>query len=81
MEEALRNPAKCVVGTKQVLRAVKNGRAAKVFLCKDADEFIFRQIEQACEEHKVPVILVDSMEILGKQCLISVKTAAAAILK
>lgn len=81
MDEALRNPSKRVVGTKQVLRAVKNGQAAKVYLCKDADEYVYRQVESACEEHKVPVVLCDSMEALGKQCLIGVKTAAAAILK
>ena len=81
MDETLRNPALRVVGTKQVLRAVKNGQTSKVYLCKDADEFIYRQIEQACEEHGVPITPVDSMETLGKQCLIAVKTAAAAILQ
>ncbi len=77
----MRDPAKRVVGTKQVLRAVKNGQAARVFLCRDADDYIYRQVESACAERKVPVTLVDSMEALGKQCLISVKTAAAAVLK
>ncbi|HPJ02605.1 MAG TPA: ribosomal L7Ae/L30e/S12e/Gadd45 family protein [Candidatus Limiplasma sp.] len=81
MDEALRNPAKRVVGLKQVLRAVKSGQAAKVYLCTDADEFIYRQVESACEEHKVPIIQTDSMEALGKACLIAVKTAAAAILR
>ena len=81
MDEALRNPAKRVVGTKQVLRAVKNGQAATVYLCKDADEFIYRQVESACEEHGVPIVQADSMEALGKHCLIGVKTATAAILK
>jgi large subunit ribosomal protein L7A len=81
MDEALRNPSKRVVGTRQVLRAVKNGQASKVYLCKDADEYIYRQVQSACEEHGVPVTLLDSMEILGKQCLIGVKTAAAAIRK
>jgi len=81
MDEALRNPAKRVVGLKQVLRAVKSGQAAKVYLCTDADEFIYRQVESVCEEHKVPIIQTDSMEALGKACLIAVKTAAAAILR
>ncbi len=81
MEEMLRNPAKRVVGTKQVLRAVKNGKAAKVYLCKDADEFIYRQVQSACEEHRVPVEAAESMEALGRLCLVGVKTAAAAILK
>lgn len=81
MDEALKNPAKRVVGLKQVLRAVKSGQAAKVYLCTDADEFIYRQVESACEEHQVPVVKLEGMEALGKACLIAVKTAAAAILK
>ncbi|MBE0601607.1 MAG: ribosomal L7Ae/L30e/S12e/Gadd45 family protein [Firmicutes bacterium] len=81
MDEALKNPARRVVGLKQVLRAVKSGQAAKVYLCTDADEFIYRQVEAACEEHKVPVEKADSMEALGKACLIAVKTATAAILR
>lgn len=81
MEEELRQPEKRVVGTKQVLRAVRDGRAARVFLCKDADEFLYRQIEAACTEHSVPVTQMDSMEKLGKLCLVGVKTAAAALLR
>ncbi len=81
MDDALKNPAKRVVGLKQVLRAVKSGQAAKVYLCTDADEFIYRQVESACEEHGVPVEKADSMEALGKACLIAVKTATAAILR
>lgn len=81
MEEQLRQPEKRVVGTKQVLRAVRDGRAVHVFLCKDADEYIYRQVESACEEKGVPVTVTDSMEKLGKLCLVGVKTASAALLK
>ena len=81
MEEQLRMPERRVVGTKQVLRAVRDGRASRVFLCKDADEFIYRQVEAACEAARIPVTVLDSMEKLGRLCLVSVKTAAAALLK
>ena len=81
MEDSLRSPGQRVVGTKQVLRALKDGRAAKVFLCKDADEFIYRQVQSACEEGKVPLQVLDTMQELGKLCLVGVKTAAAAVLK
>jgi large subunit ribosomal protein L7A len=81
MEEQLRQPDKRVVGTKQVLRAVENGKAARVFLCKDADDYIYRQVQAACETHHVPVTVTDSMEKLGKLCLVGVKTASAALLK
>lgn len=81
MEQNLRTPEKRVVGTKQVLRALKDGRAQRVFLCKDADEFIYRQVEALCEETKTPLQVLDSMQELGKLCLVGVKTAAAALLK
>ena len=81
MEEQLRLPQRRVVGTKQVLRAVRDGRASRVFLCKDADEFIYRQVEAACEAARIPLTVLDSMEKLGRLCLVSVKTASAALLK
>ena len=81
MEEQLRQPENRVVGTKQVLRAIRDGRATRVFLCKDADDCLYRQVESACEEKGVPVTVTDSMEKLGKLCLVGVKTAAAALLK
>ena len=81
MDQALRNPAERVVGTKQVLRAMKDGKVKLVYLCKDADEFIYRQVQQVAEASATPLQVVDSMQELGKHCLIGVKTAAAAVLK
>ena len=81
MEEQLRRPENRVVGSKQVLRAVRDGKAAKVFLAKDADEFLYRQVEAAAEAARVPLVTVDTMAQLGKNCLVNVKTAAAALLK
>lgn len=81
MEEQLRSPEKRVVGTKQVLRALKDGKAARVFLCRDADDFIYRQVQAASEAARVPLTVLDSMEKLGKLCLVGVNTASAALLK
>ena len=81
MEQPLRQPGKRVVGTKQVFRTVKDGKAACVYLGKDADDFIYRQVQSLCEEMQVPLHLVDTMQELGKQCLVGVKTATAAVLK
>lgn len=80
LEDQLRQPGKRVVGTKQVLRAVRDGRAVRVFVSRDADDFIYRQVQAACDEHQVPVTAVDTMEKLGKLCLVGVPTAAAALL-
>ena len=81
MEEMLRQADKRVAGTKQVLRALNEDRAARVFLGKDADGFIYHRINGLCEEKNVPVTVVDSMQELGKLCTVNVRTACAAVLK
>lgn len=81
MEELLRQAQKRVVGSKQVLRALDEGKAVRVFLGKDADGFIYHRINALCEEKHVPVTVVDSMQQLGKLCMVNVKTASAAVLK
>ena len=81
MENLLKQADKRVVGTKQVLRALNEDKAARVFLGKDADGFIYHRINGLCEEKKVPVTVVDSMQELGRLCTVDVKTASAAVLK
>ena len=81
MENLLRQADKRVVGTKQVLRALSEDSAARVFLGKDADGFIYHRINGLCEEKRVPVTVVDSMQELGRLCTVDVKAAAAAVLK
>ncbi|MEF9878434.1 MAG: ribosomal L7Ae/L30e/S12e/Gadd45 family protein [Clostridia bacterium] len=81
MEQELRQTQNRVVGTKQVLRALESGTAVTVFLGKDADSFIYNRLNALCEEKHVPVKVVDSMQELGKLCMVGVKTAAAAVLK
>ena len=72
--------AKRVVGVKQLTKALKEGRAAKVFLAADAETRVTRPIEQLCETMSVPVETVPSMAELGRACAIEVGAAAAAIL-
>ena len=81
MENLLKQADKRVVGTKQVLRALNEDRAARVFLGRDADGFIYHRINGLCEEKRVPVTVVDSMQELGRLCTVDVKAAAAAVLK
>lgn len=80
MDQELLRGGLRVAGSKQVLRALNEDRAAHVFLGKDADSFIYHRINALCEAKRVPVTVVDSMQELGKLCLVGVKTAAAAVL-
>jgi len=79
--ETLKNAAVKVVGTKQVLRALKSGTAARAYVANDADTFLFQRIVTAAEAANVPVVRVASMKELGVCCGVEVATASAAIVK
>jgi len=70
--------SKVVVGSKQLRKALQNGRARCVFLAENADPHITEPIEQMCRENTVPVNWVSSMAELGRACGIEVGAAAAA---
>ncbi len=69
-----------VVGVKQSRRAIREGRAAKVFLASDADPALTDPIRQACAAQGVPVEEAP-MAKLGKACGITVAASAVAILR
>lgn len=77
MQEALKEPARRVVGARQVLRAMQAGQLAAVFIARDADPFVTKPIMDACERHGVRLVEVDSMKALGASCQIDVKASVA----
>lgn len=79
--EMLRSGGRKVVGTKQVLRALKAGTVSRVYVGNDADTFIYQQIVRAAEDARVPCVRVPSMKELGMVCGVDVSTAAAGLLK
>ena len=80
MLEKLRNSEK-VVGTRRLVRAVLAGEISQVYLAKDADLFIVRQVKEACNQTNVRIFEVDTMKELGEACGVDVKTASAGIRK
>jgi large subunit ribosomal protein L7A len=70
-----------VAGSKQVLRALKEGTLATVYIARDADPFVTRPVADACEKAGLRVVEVDDMAALGRAAGLTVKTAAAGILK
>jgi large subunit ribosomal protein L7A len=70
-----------IVGTKQTVRALKEGKVQEVVIAEDADSFIIDKVLEAAKEANVPVTKVDSMKKLGKVCKIQVGAAAVAIIR
>lgn len=68
-----------IVGTKQVLKAIKNGYAKEVIIASDADLHITSKVSRVASEHDIPYSYVDSMKELGKVCGIDVGAATVVI--
>lgn len=69
---------KLVVGSKQLRKALENGRAKYVFLAENADPAITEPILAKCKLNHVSYAWVRTMQELGSACGIEVGAAAAA---
>ena len=71
MPERLHTDRK-LIGTKQVLKALKAGRVAAVYVADDADPMLREPLVGQCRDAGVEVIPVATMKELGKLCQIHV---------
>ena len=77
--DALRAAEKKVVGTKQVIRALKAGALSRAYVANDADTFIYQQVVRAAEAAGVPCVRVATKQELGSACQVDVPAAAAGV--
>ncbi len=70
-----------VVGVKQLKKALREGRAAHVFVAEDAEERVTAPVMDLCRQTGVEVTMVPTMRQLGEACQIEVGAAVAGILK
>lgn len=68
-----------VIGTKQVNKAIAKGQVDKVYLARDAEPHIVEPIRELCRQKNISVVMVDTMESLGRACGIEVGAAAVAL--
>ncbi len=73
--------ANCVVGVKQLKKALRDGRALQVFLARNADPKLTDDVVRLCDQCRVPFTWVANMDDLGRACGISVGAAAAATVR
>ena len=69
-----------VVGLKQTKKAIAAGKAAVVYLAKDADPKLTEPLSALCRLSDIRVVADRTMSELGRSCGIAVGTAACAIL-
>jgi large subunit ribosomal protein L7A len=78
--ERLKTARKKSIGSKQTAKAMEKGSARTVFVAKDAEEHVTREIVKIAQAKGLELVQVDSMMALGKACGIEVGAAVAAIL-
>ncbi|WP_163971938.1 50S ribosomal protein L7ae-like protein [Oceanobacillus halotolerans] len=73
--------SRIIIGTKQTLKAMKNGDISEVYIADDANGQITQKVVNLAEELNIPCHRVDSMKKLGAACGIDVGASTAAIKK
>ncbi|WP_125153915.1 ribosomal L7Ae/L30e/S12e/Gadd45 family protein [Clostridium rectalis] len=71
---------KKVVGFKQSFKAIKSGKAKTVYVAKDSDDKIHKQVEEAAQENSFDIVYIGTMKELGKLCGIDVGAAIAVLI-
>ena len=69
-----------VIGVKQSRKAVREGRAKRVYLACDADPAITEPVAVSCEAAGIPVETEHTMAQLGRACGIAVGAAVVTVL-
>ena len=72
---------KKVIGVKQSIKFLKDGKGKILYLAKDAKIEIINPLKSLAKNQKIDIEYVDTMKELGKICGIEVKAAAALLLK
>ena len=69
-----------VIGVKQSRKAIREGRAAQVYLACDADPAITGPVAENCEAAGIPVNAEHTLAQLGQACRITVGASVVAVL-
>nr|WP_326186268.1 ribosomal L7Ae/L30e/S12e/Gadd45 family protein [uncultured Oscillibacter sp.] len=69
-----------VVGVKQSRKAIREGRAKRVYLASDADPAITEPVGAVCAAAGIPVESGCTMAQLGRACGITVGASVVAVL-
>lgn len=70
-----------VVGVKQSRKAIREGRASRVYLACDADPALTGPLAESCMSCSIPVETGCTMSELGKACRITVGASVVAVLR
>jgi large subunit ribosomal protein L7A len=70
-----------IIGTKQTVKALKEGNVRELIVASDADPKVTVKVVNEALDINVPIQYVDSMVKLGKACGIEVGASTVAIIR
>jgi large subunit ribosomal protein L7A len=79
--EKVLQATKIVIGTKQAVKALKDGCSCELIVANDADTKVTAAIVKLAQDLNIPIIYVDSMNKLGKACGIEVGASTVVIIR
>ena len=79
--EALRTAKRKTVGTKETIKALERGEVQVVYVARDAETTVLKDLKELCKQKGISIVEIDTMLQLGKACGIEVGAASAAILR
>ncbi|MGM8365556.1 50S ribosomal protein L7ae-like protein [Virgibacillus sp. W0181] len=78
-EKVAQHKARTIIGTKQTLKAMRNGEISELFIANDADQQIIGKVIELANSLNIPCSHVDSMKKLGAACGIEVGASTVAL--
>lgn len=73
--------SRTVVGFKQTMKALAEGRAEKVIIADDCEEHLREEVETVAKQAGSEIMYIDSMRALGAMYGIDLGASCAGILK
>lgn len=70
-----------IVGTKQTMKALLEGKVIELIVASDADTKVTAKMINKALDLEIPIQYVDSMKKLGKACGIKVGASSVAIIR
>ena len=77
--EKVKQAKKTIIGTKQTVKAMKQGLVKEVYIALDVEERIIELAVAIAQESNVPIYYVESKVDLGKACGLRIGASVVAI--
>ena len=77
--EKVKQAKKTIIGTKQAVKAMKNGLVKEVYIALDVDDRIIELARLTAQENNVLIHYVESKIDLGKACGLRIGASVVAI--